>query len=224
MRSALLDLYCYQNGMVMNQVNTTTAITQMQAISIGQIIMDDSNYLTLWGQVLQDDVWYPCDFVTTYEVMNTMLRFGQDKHDAVQMTIVKKLEDMRRIPDIIDLEAELGTAVVFDNLIFYMRRPCLQQDDNWEAYADEECYYIERVIQMPIVPVPPTLPPAARLQGEDNEKMEYCIQLLHDAYNLYLGFIEIELGDEAARMKAGLENDYKFSMAYYAWQLHTSNA
>jgi hypothetical protein len=207
--------------MVMNKVNTTTAITQIQAISIGQIIMDDSNYLTLWGQVLQDDVWYSCDLVTTYEVMNTMLRFSQDKHDAVQMTIVKKLEDMCRIPDIIDLEAELGTAVIFDNLTFYMRRPCLQQDDNWEAYADEECYYIERVVQMPVVP--PSRP-AARYETNDiNEKMEYCIQLLHDAYNLYLGFIEIELGDEAARIKAGLEDDNKFSMAYYAWQLHTSN-
>jgi len=206
----------------MNKVNTTTAITQMQAISIGQIIMDDSNYLTLWGQVLQDNVWYSCDFVTTYEVMNTMLRFNQDKHDAVQMTIVKKLEDMRRVPDIIDLETELGAAVIFDNLTFYMRRPCLQQDDNWEAYADEECYYIERVVQMPVIP---TLPPAARRDSNDiNEKMEYCIQLLHDAYNLYLGFIEIEEGDEVARMKAGLEDDNKFSMAYYAWQLHTSNA
>nr|WP_291924957.1 hypothetical protein [Chitinophaga sp.] len=205
----------------MNKVNTTTAITQVQAISIGQIIMDDSNYLTLWGQVLRDNVWSSCDFVTTYEVMNTMLRFSQDKHDAVQMTIVKKLEDMCRVPDIIDLEAELGAAVVFDHLTFHMRRPCLQQDDNWEAYADEECYYIEKVIQLP---TPPDLPPAARYQPDDADtRMEYCIQLLHDAYNLYLGFIEIELGDEAARIKAGLEDDNKFSMAYYAWQLHTSN-
>lgn len=205
----------------MNKVNTTTAVTQVQAISIGQIIMDDSNYLTLWGHVLQDNVWSSCDFVTTYEVMNTMLRFSQDKHDAVQMTIVKKLEDMCRVPDMIDLEAELGAAVVFDHLTFQMRRPCLQQDDNWEAYADEECYYIEKVIQLP---TPSTLPPAARYQVEDvNTRMEYCIQLLHDAYNLYLGFVEIELGDEAARIKAGLEDDNKFSMAYYAWQLHTSN-
>ncbi|PSL48831.1 hypothetical protein CLV51_101159 [Chitinophaga niastensis] len=203
----------------MNKLHTT-AITQMQAISIGQIIMDDSNYLTLWGQVQQNNVWYSCDFVTTYEVMNTMLRYNQEKHhhDAVLMTIVKKLEDMRRVPDIIDLEAELGDAVVFDNMTFHMRRPCLQQDSNWEAYADEECYYIERVIPLPTVP---TLPPAART--DISGKMEQCIQLLADTYDLYLGFIEIELEDEAARVKAGLENDKKFSMAYYAWQLHTSN-
>ncbi|SEW00636.1 hypothetical protein [Chitinophaga arvensicola] len=205
----------------MNKVNTTTAITAVQAISVGQIIMDDSNYLTLWGQALLDEVWYPCDFVTTYEVMNTLLRFSQDKHDAVQMTIVKKLEDMWRTPDMIDLEAELGAAVVFDHVLFHMRRPCLQQEDNWEAYADEECYYIERVIELP---VDPPLPPAARYDSNDaSSKMEYCIQMLHDAYSLYLGCIELELEEDAARVMAALEDDNKFSMAYYAWQLHTSN-
>lgn len=205
----------------MNKVNTTTAITAVQAISVGQIIMDDSNYLTLWGQALLDEVWYPCDFVTTYEVMNTLLRFSQDKHDAVQMTIVKKLEDMRRTPDIIDLEVELGAAVVFDQVRFHMRRPCLQQEDNWEAYADDECYYIERVIQLP---VEPPVRPAARSEANDaSAKMEYCIQMLHDAYSVYLGCIELELGEEAARVMAVLEDDNKFSMAYYAWQLRTSS-
>lgn len=204
----------------MNKVNTTTAITNIQGISIGQIILDDSNYLTLWGQVQQGDEWYPCDFVTTYEVMNTMLRFSQDKHDAVQMTIVNKLENMCRTPDMIDLEAELGAAVVFDSLVFHLRRPCLSQDENWEAYANEECYYIERVVQLP---VETDLPPAAGFIAHDaDEKMEYCIQMLHDAYNLYLGYVEIEMGDEAARIKAGLEDSNKFSMAYYAWQLHAS--
>ncbi|MFY0253445.1 hypothetical protein ACDQ55_05750 [Chitinophaga sp. 30R24] len=205
----------------MNKVNTTTATTPVQAISIGQIIMDDSNYLTLWGQVQQQNQWYSCDFVTTYEVMNSMLRFTQDKHDAVQMTIVKKLEDMCRTPDIIDLEAELGAAVVFDNLIFYVKKPNLRHEDGAENYADEACYYIERAVPLPVAPQLPVVTPGP---GDDrNEKMDYCIQWLHDAYNLYLGFIEVELGDGAARIKAGLENDHKFSMAYYAWQLYASN-
>ena len=67
------------------------------------------------------------------------------------------------------------------------------------------------------------LPPAGGFIAHDaDEKMEYCIQMLHDAYNLYLGYVEIEMGDEAARIKAGLEHSNKFSMAYYAWQLHAS--
>ncbi|WP_212000134.1 hypothetical protein [Chitinophaga sp. HK235] len=192
----------------------TTATMQMQAVSIGQIIMDDSNYLTLWGHVQQDGVWYPCDLVTTYEVMNTMLRYSHEKNDAVQMTIVKKLEDMRHIPEIIDLEAELGNAVVFDNMLFYLSRP---EHHEWEICAEDACYFIQKVVAMPVVPPPP---PA---RADLTEKMEQCLQTLRNNYDLYLGFIEIELEDEAARIKAGLADDLSFSMAYYAWQLQSSH-
>ncbi|CAL1520636.1 hypothetical protein [Chitinophaga sp. MM2321] len=199
----------------MNKVHTTTtAITQMQAVSIGQIVMDDTNYLTLWGHVQQNGEWHPCDFVTTYEVMNTMLRYSQEQHDAVQMSIVKQLEDMRRIPEIVDLEAELGAAVIFDNMTFYMSEP---EHNEWEVYAEGTCYFIQKVVALPVVP---TLPPAIR--ADLNRKMEQCMQTLRNNYTLYLGFIEIELEEEAARIKAGLADDTNFSLAYYAWQLHTS--
>ncbi|MCW3461948.1 hypothetical protein [Chitinophaga nivalis] len=204
----------------MNKVHTTTAITNIQAISIGQIIMDDSNYLTLWGHVQLEEVWHLCDFVTTYEVMNTMLRYGHDKHDAVQMTIVKKLENMRRIPEIIDLETELGAAVVFDNMTFCLQKPSLQPENNWEPYSDEECYYIEKVVALPPMPALPDLPPAA-LAGSRNSLTE-CISTFQHYYALYLGFIELELEEEAARMEAGLADDHLFSMAYHAWQLPAS--
>ncbi|HVI45507.1 MAG TPA: hypothetical protein VM802_11580 [Chitinophaga sp.] len=200
----------------MNKARTTTAIWEVKAIAISQIIMDDSNYLTLWGQVQQDGVWYPCDFVTTYEVMNTMLRYSHDKHDAVQMTIVQKLEDMRRIPEIIDLEVELGAAVIFDNMTFFLSKP---ENHEWEICADDGCYFIQKVIA---IPVPPVTPPPIR--AELNGKLGMCLETLRNNYDLYLGFIEIDLEDEAARMKAGLTDDLSFTMAYYAWQLHASQA
>lgn len=187
---------------------------QMQAISVGQIIMDDSNYLTLWGHVQQDGVWYPCDLVTTYEVMNTMLRYSQEKNDAVQMTIVKKLEAMHHVPELIDLEEEMGGAVFFDNMIFYMNRP---EHHEWEICAEDACYFIQKVVAMPVTP---PIPPA---RAALTEKMEECLEILRNKYDLYLGFIEIDLEEEAARIKAGLTDDLSFSTAYYAWQLHLSN-
>ncbi|NSL89904.1 hypothetical protein ECE50_023895 [Chitinophaga sp. Mgbs1] len=194
----------------------TTATKQIQAISIGQIILDDSNYLTLWGHVQQDGVWYPCDLVTTYEVMNTMLRYSHEKNDAVQMTIVEKLENMCRIPEMIDLEAELGAAVVFDNMTFYLSRP---ESHEWEICTDDACYFIQKIVALP--PAGPPQPPAVR--ADLTETMEHCMQTLLNYYDLYLGYIEIELEDEAARIKAGLADDLSFTMAYYAWQLHHSD-
>ncbi|MBC9933918.1 hypothetical protein [Chitinophaga qingshengii] len=198
----------------MSKTHTATATMQMQAISVGQIIMDDSNYLTLWGHVQQDGVWYPCDLVTTYEVMNTMLRYSQEKNDAVQMTIVKRLEAMHQVPELIDLEEELGGAVVFDNMAFYMSRP---EHHEWEICADDACYFIQKVVVMPVTP--PVPPARAAL----TEKMEECLHTLRAKFDLYLGFIEIDLEEEAARLKAGLADDLSFSTAYYAWQLHLSD-
>ena len=114
----------------MKQTNTAT-VTSSQAISVGQIILDDTNYLTFWGHIRKDDTWQRCDFITTYEVLNTMLRYVQDRSDAVQMTIVQKLENMEQIPDMIDLELELGKAVVFDNMYFRLTRPGHREDGNW---------------------------------------------------------------------------------------------
>jgi hypothetical protein len=200
--------------MVMNKLPTTTLNEQVSAISIGQIILDDSNFLTIWGEVLQEDgTWRTCDFVTTYEVMNTMLRFSLDRHEAVQMMIVNKLETMCRIPDIIDLEAELGGAVIFDELVFQLKRPSTEL----ELYADNACFFIESVATYSKEIHTETITPK-----DAAATIEHCVGLLSDTYNLYLGYVEVELGVEAARKKAGLEDDNRFSMAYYAWQLHTS--
>lgn len=194
----------------MNKVKSITATTTVSAISIGQIIMDDSHYLTFWGQCLQENgQWLSCDFVTTYEVLNAMLRYsGHQLQDAVQMLIVQHLEEMRHVPDLIDLEAELGQRIVFSDMQFFLNQPHIIGKGNWNEYAKEPCFFIQKVVAMP---VPPVSKPAA-------SKLEACVQLLVKNYELYLGYIELELDETTARKEADLTDDLKFSMAYYAWQ------
>ncbi|MET6998604.1 hypothetical protein [Chitinophaga defluvii] len=203
----------------MKTVNTVTA-TQYTAISIGQIILDDSNYLTFWGYLQHPDGWHRCDFVTSYDVLNAMLRNNHhDKSDAVQMTIVQKLEDMRQIPEMIDLEATWGEPVVFDNMAFELTKPCFSEHGNWEEYANEECYFIQKVVALPTTT---TLPPAARTNY--GPAVDQCLELLCKNYELYLGYIELEFEVEMAREKADLIDDMKYTLAYYAWQQKELNA
>ncbi|WP_341838297.1 hypothetical protein WJU16_10645 [Chitinophaga pollutisoli] len=108
----------------MRKVSVTTAAQlEATAIKVGQIILDDSHYLTCWGYMQTAEGWRKCDFVTNYDVLNTMLRAIEDKSEAVQMAIVQKLEHMEQIPEIIDFEAQLGEAVLFDNIAFSLERP-----------------------------------------------------------------------------------------------------
>lgn len=193
----------------MKQTNTAT-VTTSEAISVGQIILDDTNYLTFWGHIKKDGTWLRCDFITTYEVLNTMLRYVQDRSDAVQMTIVQKLENMEQIPDMIDLEMELGKAVLFDNMYFRLARPGHRENGSWVEYTAGECYYIEEVTPLASASVPHYV-----------RKIDHCMDMLHKSYELYLGYIELEFDEDAARKKADLTDDLKFTLAYYAWKERT---
>jgi MoaA/NifB/PqqE/SkfB family radical SAM enzyme len=193
----------------MNKVNTATAQT-FQAISIGQIILDDSNYLTFWGHLQKGDGWHRCDFVTSYEVLNTMLRHVKDRSDAVQMTIVQKLENMRQIPEMIDLEAELGSAIVFDNMNFRLTRPGYREEGNWVEYTKGECYFIEDA--SPLTP---------QKTKQYVKKIDHCMDVLYQSYALYLGYMELDFEEDAARQKADLTDDLKYTLAYYAWKERT---
>ena len=42
-------------------------------------------------------------------------------------------------------------------------------------------------------------------------------------YALYLGYLELEFDEASARMKAELEDDMKYTLAYYAWQQSAKN-
>ncbi len=133
-----------QKKVLLNEVNTTSA-TECQAISISQIILDDSNYLTFWGNIKTADGWLRCDFITNYDVLNDMLRYAGEHRDLVQMSVVQHLEDMQHIPEVVDLEAKRGDAIVFDNMLFQLSRPRLQKHGRWVEYAEGACYYITRV-------------------------------------------------------------------------------
>lgn len=190
----------------MNKVNTATA-TKCEAISIGQIILDESNYLTFWGQIRRADGWHRCDFITNYDVLNDMLRYSGHQNDGIQMSIVQHLEDMRHIPEVIDLEATRGEVVVFDNMSFQLSRPRLQQHGKWIEYTEGECYYITKVTPQP-----------ARETTVHEQQIDQCMALLGKSYELYLGYLELDFEETAARQEANLTDDLKYTMAYHAWK------
>ncbi|WP_161596915.1 hypothetical protein [Chitinophaga vietnamensis] len=106
----------------------------------------------------------------------------------------------------------------------------LLQHVNWLALEEKETP--AKVIPMPAAPpapVTPTLPPAAAKNAHHsthrkdvNKKIRQCVKSLGHYYDLYLGYLELELEDAAARQEADLADDTKFSLAYYAWQLQQS--
>ncbi|AWO01047.1 hypothetical protein DLD77_04705 [Chitinophaga alhagiae] len=190
----------------MKKVSVNIAQTEeATAIKVGQIILDDSHYLTCWGYLQTETGWRKCDFVTNYEVLNTMLRAIEDKSEAVQMAIVQKLENMEQIPEMIDFEAQLGKAVTFDNLRFYLSRPQFQPGSDYLEYTGDSCYYIRKAEYCS----------SAELYAG---RIDQCMLTLHKNYELYLGYLELEFEENEARAAANLDDDMKYTLAYYAWK------
>lgn len=178
---------------------------EVTAIKVGQIILDDSHYLTCWGYLETAEGWRKCDFVTNYDVLNTMLRAIEDKSEAVQMAIVQQLECMGDKPEMIDFEAQLGEAVLFDNLRFHLTSP---RFDGFEADLDDaagSCFYIRKA------------EPCTRAEAFQH-KVDQCMQTLGKHYELYLGYLELDFDEEAARQHAELGDDMKYTLAYHAWK------
>lgn len=178
---------------------------EVTAIKVGQIILDDSHYLTCWGYLETEDGWRKCDFVTNYDVLNTMLRAIEDKSEAVQMAIVQKLEHMEQIPEMIDFEAQLGEAVLFDNLRFHLTSPQFDGNNEWMDYTGDSCFYIRKA------------EPCTKAEAYQ-DKVDKCMQALGKHYALYLGYLELDFDETAAREHADLEDDMKYTLAYHAWK------
>ncbi len=191
----------------------TNTTTYFNAISITQVIMDASNYLTFWGQLQTEAGWVDCDFVANYDVLNEMLRHQAPETDRLQMVIVEKLEDMRQrpdqIPEVIDLEALLGGPLLFNKMTFHLSRPRIKQPDAWVEYTGERCYYIQQV-----TPRSTAAAPQAAYVRQTDPRMD----LLRQSYALYLGYLEIEFDEATARAEAGLQDDHTYTMAYCAWK------
>ena len=195
-----------QKKVLLNEVNTAPT-AECQAISISQIILDESNYLTIWGNIQTADGWKRCDFITNYDVLNEMLRYAGEHRDIVQMAVVQHLEDMQYIPEVVDLEARRGEAIVFDKMLFQLSRPRMQQHGRWIEYEEGACYYITKVTPLPVEATP-----------KHDQQIDQCMNLLCKSYELYLGYLELEFEEAAARTEANLSDDLKYTLAYCAWK------
>ncbi|GAA4320456.1 hypothetical protein [Compostibacter hankyongensis] len=58
------------------------------------------------------------------------------------------------------------------------------------------------------------------IPGGRTEKPAFadCLEVLSEPYRLYLGYLELDFEEAEALRLAGLEEDMKFRLAYYAWK------
>ena len=185
----------------------------VNAIAVSQIIFDRSEWVSLWGYVINHKKMFRMDFILDFNTLNKLLRFSGETGDRVQMKLVEKFEAGLEEPSILDLEKIFGQSQIFDNCRIEVSKTGIQDDEGrWRT--DQNCLSIDDVL-----PKLQTKLPVLASSYLYKQNLSKCNDLLGSLYALYLGYKELGYDEETAIKNAELEDDLKFKMAYYAWEI-----
>lgn len=186
---------------------------QLDEILIGQIIFDHSEWVSLWGYIINNGHREKMDFVLSFELFNKLLRLSGAEGDRIQMLVVEKLEAGIEEPTVIDLEEKHGKPARLDQCRLEVGTTGIERKEGgWTE--DPHCLCIEEVI-----PLVDRLKAQPSRQLLCKQNLAVCQRLLADSYKLYLGYRELGFDEETALQKTELTDPLKFKMAYYAWDM-----
>lgn len=187
-------------------------------IGISRIIFDHSDWVSIWGFRLINGKKVATDFLISFDRLNKLLRLSGREGDHIQMLIVEKLEKGIKEPSIIDLENILGRPAFFNQCLLEISSTWAEQEQGqWRE--DKNCLSIDAVY-----PLLEKRKQTVSQQTRYRQTLLECEEFLSKAYALYLGYLELDMGEETALKLADLEDDLKFKMAYYAWKMNQAAA
>lgn len=189
-----------------------TSLQQIDRLKMGQIIFDHSEWVTIWGAVETEGCFRPMNIVISFDMLNRLLRFSGKKGDDVQMKLVERLEQGTEEPSIVDLEKIFGGPVELAQCRLMAYHPRQQLRDG-SVQEDLSSLFVENV--QPLLEQKRLL---RRPRNQARQELDECLQMLAQAYELYRGYLELDIDEEEALQKAGLEEELTYKMAYCAWE------
>lgn len=186
---------------------------RLKEIAISKIIFDHSEWVSLWGEMIDQGKKSRMDFLLNFDTLNKLLRLSGKTGDKIQMLLVDKIEKGIEEPSIIDLEELFNGPVTIDQCDLEVS-PTWIKDETGEWKEDHTCLSIDHV--SPLLEKKKQVLSAEALYKQNFFE---CVEVLKRSYELYLGYQEIDMDEETALQMAGLEDDLKFKMAYYAWKM-----
>lgn len=183
----------------------------LQHLMIYQLVFDNSYYLTLWAQVKLEDGWQPRDLIVDYAVLNQLLEQAGEPGDEIKLRLADQLARMETEPASLHLEEQLGAPLELENVVMQATYPLVEDAfGNWVSDEAEPVLYVQSLQWPPEARAALRLPALLAPDG--------AVRSLISAYELYLGYLELDFEENAARQHAQLADDEAFACAYRAWR------
>lgn len=184
---------------------------------IGEIIMDDSTRVTIFGYLPEGDDLRRIDFVCDTQHLADMLLHAGVEGDSLISIISDSLLEEKEDVFCVDAESLFGRPVEVTGMVFIVYAP-MQKDENGEyTLVDHSCYFIDN-IQTEEDFILNGLRCASPKELSNEERLEEAIVTLIVSYKQYKRLIEDGASEWQARNDTTLSNETLFELAelYYS--------
>jgi hypothetical protein len=189
---------------------------KVDAFSTSKIIFDETDLVSLNVKCRVNNIFSETTLLFTFSKFNDLLRFSGVVGEKVQLKVSDKLLSNEEQPYIIDL---INEQIIFTTcaleLVYLLEGDCT-------------CFCVEEITPLSFLQQTKNLRTNMRdfhsVELKNDFQQNLTLIEFAQMYFYYKGLIELNISENAAREKAGLQNDKLFKMAYCAAIPQNSNA
>jgi hypothetical protein len=184
-------------------------------ICVSHIIFDDSEFVTLWATSRIGNALQKVHLVATVAHINEILRHSGTKGEEILLGMANAMLHTETPPYVVDIKQILGHCAV----LTACKLNLVPAENSENPQCSEPCYWIDHVQALSQIQQVNNLAQHIRDFGQAdtvqvcNKTYNLDLAQLAKQYNYYLGLLELDINDDAARIKSNLSDDRLFAMA-----------
>jgi hypothetical protein len=183
---------------------------------INEIIFDESNFARIKGEALAENELHSITLCMEFGQLNDYLRFSGEAGDTALQAMVDALENTETPPYSIDVAALLGKKNIFTQCEITITATPISTS-LLEYYEVVELNPINLIQQSKNLQVHLKHFGFAQLTQQLKDKPVKSMAHLRTQYAYYLGLLELDIREDAAREKAQIVDERLFNMAKKAF-------
>lgn len=180
----------------------------LNAFKADKIVFDESDLVSIDVSYKSTDQWKKTSLLFSFKQFNDLLRFSGKIGEKIQLLVSDKLLFAKEKPYIIFLEKE---TCVFSSCELKL---CFLIADDISCYSVEEVLPISYLQQ--IKNLRKNISDYSDVHINNQHSIKNTLAEMASMYRYYIGLKELNLTDETARIKSGLQNEQLFKLAKIA--------
>jgi hypothetical protein len=191
----------------------------INGFSATHIIFDNSNFATIKAKCRIDNQLQHVHFILSFDKLNDIMRFSGENGEKILLSMVDEMMCKSDPPYTVVLKDVLGVECAFTSI-----RLKISSNFTQDMHTMQEANYfiVEEVWPINIIQQAKNLAQHTKDFSNINVVSKGVLQTslgqLKNMYQFYLGLLELDIAENACRLKANLLDDRLFAMAKNSWE------